>query len=57
MKMEWKWNEDGMQIGKGNRSIRKKPAQAPLCPSQIPLDRFRGGKPAANRMSYGLALE
>ena len=24
--------------GKGNRSIQRKPALAPLCPPQIPLD-------------------
>jgi hypothetical protein len=28
----------GMKIGRGNRSTRRKPAPAPLCPSQIPLD-------------------
>jgi hypothetical protein len=28
----------GMKIGRGNRSIRRKPAPAPLCPSQIPHD-------------------
>jgi hypothetical protein len=27
---------DGMKIGRGNRSSRKKPAPAPLCPPQIP---------------------
>jgi hypothetical protein len=52
----------GMKIGKGNRSTRRKPAPAPLCPPQIPheLPRFepgrRGGKPATNRLSYGAAL-
>jgi hypothetical protein len=25
----------GMKIGRGNRSIRRKPAPAPLCPPQI----------------------
>jgi hypothetical protein len=29
----------GMKIGRGNRSTRRKPASAPLCPSQIPLAR------------------
>jgi hypothetical protein len=29
----------GMKIGRGNRSTRRKPAPAPLCPSQIPLAR------------------
>jgi hypothetical protein len=28
----------GMKIGKGNRSTRRKPAPAPLCPPHIPLD-------------------
>jgi hypothetical protein len=28
----------GMKIGRGNRSTRKKPAPAPLCPPQIPHD-------------------
>jgi hypothetical protein len=28
----------GMKIGRGNRSTRRKPAPAPFCPSQIPLD-------------------
>jgi hypothetical protein len=30
---------DGMKIGKGNRSTRRKPAPGPLCPPQIPLAR------------------
>jgi hypothetical protein len=29
---------NGMKIGRGNRSTRRKPALAPLCPSQIPHD-------------------
>jgi hypothetical protein len=52
----------GMKIGRGNRSTRRKPAPAPLCPTQIPLDQTpglnpgrRGGKPATNRLSYGAA--
>jgi hypothetical protein len=28
----------GMRIGKGNRSIRRKPVPVPLCPPQIPHD-------------------
>jgi hypothetical protein len=28
----------GIRIGKGNRSTRRKPAQVPLCPPQIPHD-------------------
>jgi hypothetical protein len=31
----------GMKIGSGNQSTRRKPAPAPLCPSQIPLDQTR----------------
>jgi hypothetical protein len=30
-----------MKIGRGNRSTRRKPAPAPLYPSQIPLDKTR----------------
>jgi hypothetical protein len=33
----------GMKSGRGNRSTRRKPAPAPLCPSQIPLDQTRDG--------------
>jgi hypothetical protein len=32
---------DGMKIGRGNRSTRRKPAAAPLCPPQIPHDQTR----------------
>jgi hypothetical protein len=28
----------GMKIGRGNRSTRRKPAPAPLCPPQTPHD-------------------
>jgi hypothetical protein len=52
----------GMEIGRGNRSTRRKPAPAPLCPPQIPLDKTRartpdrrGGNPATNHLSYGAA--
>jgi hypothetical protein len=31
----------GMKTGRGNRSTRRKPAPAPLCPPQIPLDQTR----------------
>jgi hypothetical protein len=31
----------GMKIGRGNRSSRRKPAPAPLCLPQIPLDQTR----------------
>jgi hypothetical protein len=39
--------EFGGMNGRGYRSIRRKPAPAPLCPPQIPLDRFSYG--AAHR--------
>jgi hypothetical protein len=28
----------GMKVGRGNRSTRRKPAPAPLCPPQMPHD-------------------
>jgi hypothetical protein len=31
----------GMKTDKGNRSTRRKPTPAPLCPPQIPLDQTR----------------
>jgi hypothetical protein len=31
----------GIKIGRGNRSTRKKPAPAPLCPPKIPHDQIR----------------
>jgi hypothetical protein len=31
----------GIKIGRGNGSTRRKPAPAPLCPPQIPLDQTR----------------
>jgi hypothetical protein len=37
----------GMKIGKGNRSTQRKPAPAPLCPPQIPLDQTRDRTRAA----------
>jgi hypothetical protein len=30
--------DDGTRIGRGNRSIRRKPAPVPLCPPRIPHD-------------------
>jgi hypothetical protein len=33
----WWWRIGGIKIGRGNRSIRRKPTPAPLCPPQIPL--------------------
>jgi hypothetical protein len=35
------WEIGGMKIGRGNRSTQRKPAPAPLCPPQIPLDQNR----------------
>jgi hypothetical protein len=53
----------GMKIGRGNRSTRRKPTPAPLCPPQNPTWQTRsrtpdrnGGKPATNRLSYGAAF-
>jgi hypothetical protein len=37
----------GMKIGRRNRSSRRKPAPAPLCPPQIPLDQTRARTRAA----------
>jgi hypothetical protein len=43
----------GMKFGRRNRSTRRKPAPAPLCPPQIPLDQtsHRGG-PGSRSVSY-----
>jgi hypothetical protein len=38
---------DGMKIGRGNRSTRRKPAPTPLCPPQIPHDQTRARTRAA----------
>jgi hypothetical protein len=35
----------GMNIGRGNRSTRRKPAPVPLCPPQIPLHQTPGSNP------------
>jgi hypothetical protein len=45
----------GMKIGRGNRSTRRKPAPAPLCLPQIPLDHNRDRTQAAAVASYGAA--
>jgi hypothetical protein len=37
----------GIKIGRGNRSTRRKPAPAPLCPPQIALDQTRDRTRAA----------
>jgi hypothetical protein len=39
----------GIMIGRGNRSTRRKPAPAPLCPPQIPHDQT----PARTRAAAG----
>jgi hypothetical protein len=52
----------GMKIGRKNRSTRRKPAPAPLCPTNPTWPDAgsnpgrRGGKPATNRLSCGAAL-
>jgi hypothetical protein len=37
----------GIKIGRGNRRTQRKPAPAPLCPPQIPLDKTRARTRAA----------
>jgi hypothetical protein len=37
----------GKKIGRGNPGTRRKPAPAPLCPPQIPLDQARARTRAA----------
>jgi hypothetical protein len=37
----------GLKIGRGNGSTRRKPAQTPLCPPQIPHDQTRARTLAA----------
>jgi hypothetical protein len=44
----------GMKIGRGNRSTRRKPAPAPLCPPQIPHDLTRE---ATTRSLPGLTMK
>jgi hypothetical protein len=41
-----------IKIGRGNRSTRRKPAPAPLCPAQIPLARH-GLEPGPPRLDAG----
>jgi hypothetical protein len=57
------WSIGGMKTGRGNRSTRRKPTPAPLCPPQNPTWQTRSrtpnrsnGKPATNRLSYGAAF-
>jgi hypothetical protein len=37
----------GMKIGRGNRNTQRKPAPAPHCPPQIPLDQTQDRTRAA----------
>jgi hypothetical protein len=37
----------GVKIGRGDRSTRRKPVSAPLCPPQIPLDQTQARTRAA----------
>jgi hypothetical protein len=46
---------DGIKIGRANRSAQRKPAPAPLCPPQIPLDQTRARTRAAAVGSQGLS--
>jgi hypothetical protein len=41
----------GMKIGRGNRSTRRKPTPAPLCPPQIPLDQTRAAAVGSQRLT------
>jgi hypothetical protein len=40
-----------MKIVRGNRSTRRKPAPAPLCPPQIPLDQTRAAAVGSQRLT------
>jgi hypothetical protein len=41
----------GLKIGRGNCSARRKPAPAPLCPPQIPLDYTRAAAVGSQRLT------
>jgi hypothetical protein len=41
------YDDGGIKVGRGNRSTRRKPAPAPICPPQIPLDPSRARTQAA----------
>jgi hypothetical protein len=45
----------GMRIGSGNRSTRRKPDPVPLCPPYLGSGSGLCGKPATNRLNYGMA--
>jgi hypothetical protein len=42
---------NGMRIGRGNRSTRRKPAPVPLCPPQIPHDLNRAAAVGSQRLT------
>jgi hypothetical protein len=44
----------GIKIGRGNRSTGRKPAPAPYCPPQIPLDQIRARTRATTMVSQRL---
>jgi hypothetical protein len=46
----------GIKFGRGNRSTRRKPAPAPLCPPQIPHDQTRARTRAAAVESQRLTV-
>jgi hypothetical protein len=41
----------GIKIVRGNRSTRRKPAQAPLCPSQIPREQTQTTAVGSQRLT------
>jgi hypothetical protein len=45
----------GMKIGRGNRRTWRKPAPAPLCPPQIPLDQTRAAAVGSQRLTAPLS--
>jgi hypothetical protein len=46
----------GMKTGRGNRSTRRNPAPAPLCPPQLPHDQTRARTRAAALESQRLTV-
>jgi hypothetical protein len=45
---------DGIKIGRGNRSTRRKTAPAPLCPPQNPHDQTRAAAVGSQRLTLKL---
>jgi hypothetical protein len=41
----------GIKIGRGNRSTRREPAPASLCPLQFPLDQTRAAAVGSQRLT------